>query len=68
VSTPKTWLDGQEVVASTSCGTPSIKRTSIMLLRTVFNTALGEQLLDSNLAKVIKLPAKTPKSIEPFTI
>lgn len=58
----------RKVVANTAWGSPTIKRSAIVLLRSLLNTALEDELLEVNPAKAVKMPAKTQKLIDPFSV
>ena len=58
----------RKVVASIPWGSPTLKRSAVVLLRSLLNTALEDELLEVNPAKAVKMPAKTQKLIEPFSV
>ena len=58
----------RQVIGDTKWDSPTIKRTAISRVSALFKAAVRDEVIERNPATAIKLPGRTKKTIDPFTV
>lgn len=58
----------RQVIGDTKWDSPTIKRTAISRVSALFKAAVRDEVIERNPATAIKLPGRTKKPIDPFTV
>ncbi|MBN3965579.1 tyrosine-type recombinase/integrase [Pseudomonas gregormendelii] len=58
----------RQVIGETKWDSPTIKRTAISRVSALFKAAVRDEVIERNPATAIKLPGRTKKAIDPFTV
>lgn len=58
----------RRIIGETQWESPTIKRTAISRVSALFKAAVRDEVIERNPATAIKLPGRTKKPIDPFTV